>query len=127
MRQGKNVPYKMRFKVTWRREGENTSHKITTVDFLTVGDQRLVDQQFFFSNDEDWFIDTYVHILSARVPRVIEQHLGEAEFLHVSRMLGGAKLEPTLISALLQRWRPEAHTFHPPYGEFKITLKDMTL
>ncbi|MBA0845024.1 hypothetical protein Goarm_023065, partial [Gossypium armourianum] len=77
--------------------------------------------------DEDGFIDTYIHNLSARAPRVIEQHLGEAEFLHVSCMLGGAKLEPTLISALLQRWRPETHTFHLPCGEFTITLEDMAL
>ncbi|KAK5776458.1 hypothetical protein PVK06_044417 [Gossypium arboreum] len=58
---------------------------------------------------EDRIIETYIHNLSARVPRVIEKHLQEAGFLHVSRMHGRIKLEPALISTLLERWRLETH------------------
>ncbi|KAK5844360.1 hypothetical protein PVK06_000496 [Gossypium arboreum] len=42
-------------------------------------------------------------------------------------MLGGTKLDPTLISALVERWRPETHTFHLPCGECTITLEDVSL
>ncbi|MBA0645220.1 hypothetical protein Goklo_013343 [Gossypium klotzschianum] len=42
-------------------------------------------------------------------------------------MLKGCKLDPTLISALVKRWRPETHTFHFPYSECTITLEDVAL
>ncbi|MBA0818952.1 hypothetical protein Gohar_027840 [Gossypium harknessii] len=42
-------------------------------------------------------------------------------------MLGGTKLDPPLISALVERWRPETHTFHLPCSECTIRLKDVDL
>ncbi|MBA0749272.1 hypothetical protein Gogos_003219, partial [Gossypium gossypioides] len=51
---------------------------------------------------EDRIIETYIHNLSARALRVIEQHLQKERFLHVSRMFGGTKLDLALISTLVE-------------------------
>ncbi|KAK5839161.1 hypothetical protein PVK06_007929 [Gossypium arboreum] len=42
-------------------------------------------------------------------------------------MLRGTKLNPSLISALVERWRLEAHIFHLPCGECTIALENISL
>ncbi|MBA0549879.1 hypothetical protein Golob_020880, partial [Gossypium lobatum] len=76
---------------------------------------------------EDRILETYINNLSEGAPNAIYGHLQDAGFLYVARMLGGTKLDPTLISALVERWRPETHTFHLPWGECTITLEDVSL
>ncbi|XP_072060419.1 serine/threonine-protein phosphatase 7 long form homolog [Arachis hypogaea] len=44
-------------------------------------------------------------------------------FQHVSQV-GEMRGHSTLLSALVERWRPEAHTLHLPVGEVTVTLED---
>ncbi|QHN83040.1 uncharacterized protein DS421_20g701130 [Arachis hypogaea] len=59
-------------------------------------------------------------------PRV-EIELRDSGFYHISQILGKLTLHNTLINALIERWRPETHTFHLPYGECTITLEDVAI
>ncbi|MBA0770566.1 hypothetical protein Gotri_019185, partial [Gossypium trilobum] len=45
----------------------------------------------------------------------------------MARTLWRTKLDPPLMNALVERWRPKTHTFHLPCGECTITLKDVSL
>ena len=37
------------------------------------------------------------------------------------------KFDMSLLAALLDRWRPETHTFHLPVGEMTPTLQDVAM
>ncbi|KAG8495970.1 hypothetical protein CXB51_009378 [Gossypium anomalum] len=56
---------------------------------------------------------------------LIENYLQEAGFWHVTTIGRGCKLDPKLISALIERWILETHTFHLPCRECTITLEDV--
>nr|KYP48817.1 Serine/threonine protein phosphatase 7 long form isogeny [Cajanus cajan] len=50
------------------------------------------------------------------VPHQIVPLLEEAGFGWIAR-LSYIKVSPGLLTALVERWRPETHTFHMPFGE----------
>uniref|UniRef100_A0A2N9EY04 Aminotransferase-like plant mobile domain-containing protein n=1 Tax=Fagus sylvatica TaxID=28930 RepID=A0A2N9EY04_FAGSY len=58
-------------------------------------------------------------------PRIVS-YLRHAEFYGLSR-LPFIKLDWHLITALVERWRLETHTFHLPSGEMTITLEDVSI
>ncbi|MBA0687176.1 hypothetical protein Goari_014731 [Gossypium aridum] len=58
---------------------------------------------------------------------LIENYLREAGFWHVANKSQGCKMDPKLISAFIERWRPGTYTFHIPCRECTITLEDVQL
>ncbi|XP_038885755.1 serine/threonine-protein phosphatase 7 long form homolog [Benincasa hispida] len=76
-------------------------------------------------------------VLSCRRREVITQHtipfdhciipyVQQAGFLGVAQ-IGFIQLDWHLITALVECWRPETHTFHLPCGECTITLQDVAI
>ena len=65
-----------------------------------------------FSNRQPMVDDRVVDIIMA---------LGLEGLLRQS----GREIDHGLITALVERWWPETHTFHMPHGEVTITLQDM--
>ena len=55
--------------------------------------------------------------------------LSEAGLLTIGRLAesGSVQLDRSLLTALVDRWRPETNTFHLPCGEMTPTLQDVTM
>ena len=65
-----------------------------------------------FSNREPMVDDRVIDIIKA---------LGLEGLLRTP----GREIDHGLITTLVERWRPETHTFHMPHGEVTITLQDV--
>ncbi|XP_025607830.1 serine/threonine-protein phosphatase 7 long form homolog [Arachis hypogaea] len=58
--------------------------------------------------------------------QIVEAQLCETGFYYVSQ-IGVIKGQSAMINALIERWRPETHTFHFPVGECAVTLEDVAV
>ncbi|XP_070030048.1 serine/threonine-protein phosphatase 7 long form homolog [Nicotiana sylvestris] len=56
-------------------------------------------------------------------PRVV-QRLWDTGFYRIFQ-IGRLQLDWSPVTALIERWRPETHTFHVPIGETTIMLQDV--
>ncbi|KAK5824803.1 hypothetical protein PVK06_019587 [Gossypium arboreum] len=63
-------------------------------------------------------LEGFIHNIGKLAIPEILGHLQAVGFLHVSCMFGGYKLDLALINSLVERWRPETHTFHFPFSTF---------
>ena len=68
---------------------------------------------------------SYAKAMPSPDPR-IEPLSVQSGFSNVAE-LGQVKIGGALVAALVERWRPESHTFHLPIGEYTITLEDVVL
>ncbi|MBA0634134.1 hypothetical protein Godav_029371, partial [Gossypium davidsonii] len=75
----------------------------------------------------DRVLQCYIRNISGPPSSLIENYFREAGFWHVATIGRGCKLDPKLISALIERWRPETHTFHLPCEKCTITLEDVQI
>ncbi|QHO04196.1 uncharacterized protein DS421_13g438460 [Arachis hypogaea] len=55
---------------------------------------------------------------------IVENYLHATGFYHVSR-IGVIRGFHPMLAALVERWRPETHTFVLPIGEVTVTLEDV--
>ncbi|KAL9681497.1 hypothetical protein QQ045_013282 [Rhodiola kirilowii] len=69
---------------------------------------------------------TVKHVTMEPPHERIRQYVANARFYPWS-IVANVRTDPGLITALVERWRPETHTFHFNGGEATITLQDVAL
>jgi len=62
------------------------------------------------------------HVRKNPIPDNVMRYIRLAGFGGVTDC-DNRKLDGALITALVERWRPETHTFHMPVGECTVTLQ----
>ncbi|QHN88916.1 uncharacterized protein DS421_16g567590 [Arachis hypogaea] len=61
-----------------------------------------------------------------RYNEIVESQLRETGFYYVSQ-IGVVQCQSAIVNALVERWRPETHTFHFSVGECAVTLEDVVM
>ncbi|MBA0783509.1 hypothetical protein Gotri_001212, partial [Gossypium trilobum] len=76
---------------------------------------------------DDRVLEGFIHNIGKPTLLEIRGDLQQAGFLYASRITRGCKVNLTLISVLVERWRPETHTFHLSCDKRTITLENIAL
>ena len=61
-------------------------------------------------------------------PSLMKPYLQNLGLNHLVDILEteGKAINASLITGLVERWRPETHTFHLPFEEMTVTLQDVS-
>lgn len=96
-------------------------------DIILMDDKPLLRHQHVHRSRTtiNELITSYYHTIPEPEPQIIPL-LSSTGFQHIA-LIKQCKIDPALITALVERWRPETHTFHLPWGECTITLEDVAL
>ncbi|KAK5803312.1 hypothetical protein PVK06_030957 [Gossypium arboreum] len=73
---------------------------------------------------EDQILQCHIRNLPIPPSLLIEPCLREVGFWHVALVVWGCKLDPKLVSVLVERWRPETYTFYFPCGLVLETINE---
>nr|XP_009617744.1 serine/threonine-protein phosphatase 7 long form homolog [Nicotiana tomentosiformis]XP_009617753.1 serine/threonine-protein phosphatase 7 long form homolog [Nicotiana tomentosiformis] len=85
-----------------------------------IWEGQLLAQTFRARRVDDMWDFLRAHHLQSRIVRRL-QDTGFYRIIEIGRL----QLDLSLITALIERWRPETHTFHLPIGEATIMLQDV--
>ncbi|KAL9685511.1 hypothetical protein QQ045_022961 [Rhodiola kirilowii] len=79
--------------------------------------------------DKEFMSDKALKVMGHKAPKMdprLTDYVANAGFLPWTQVCN-VNCDPRLITKLVERWRPETHTFHLNGGEATITLQDVSL
>ncbi|KAK5794470.1 hypothetical protein PVK06_035699 [Gossypium arboreum] len=92
-------------------------------ELIRLNHKRVSIEQIKMSVDR--VLQCYIRNMFGPPLPLIEKYLREAGFWHVANIGRRCKLDPKPISAFIERWKLEMHTFHLPCGGYTSTLEDV--